>query len=379
MSLELTKRQEMVQKAAADFAAKTLEPIAYNADRAGEYPADVMKEIGQLGYMGLVIPKEYGGIGADAVTFSLYLEEIAKSFASVSSIAVCHSYMAAMPIIKYGTDEAKNKYLQGMAKGEILGGYAVAEPGAALACGADKVTASLSGDSYTLNGKKSFAVNGGVAGVYVVAAQTNEEMGTKGISMFVVDADADGLKVVRNIDKLGLRAYPTVELEFDNVQVSAANLLCSKDEGMKVLTDIIAHVDIANAAVAAGIGQRALDNSMDYAKTRVQFGAPIAKIQAVQAMISDMAANLYYIRLGAYNAAKTIDIEGNYKYDAAVMKSYIMKAGQDLCMNAVQVHGGTGYCRDYIIERLFRDMKGTYIVENSFEFPFKTIFQILAE
>jgi len=369
MNFELTKEQKMMQKSAVDFAASTLEPIAYDIDRAAEYPSAAVRAMAEHDFLGMLIPTEYDGIDADYVSVALVAEAFGKANAAAAAIAITHAVMAAGAIAKYGSPELKKKYLPAMAKGEKIGGYALAEPGAALASGPDKVVAVKDGDKYLLNGKKFFVLNGGVADVYVVIAQTNEEAGQKGVSAFVVDAE--DVIVLRSVDKLGLRAFPTAEIEFKNTK---AVLLGAEEDGVKIMNDIQAHADVAFGAMAVGIGQAALEASVEHAKTRIQFGNPIGRLQAVQWMLAEIATNIHMMRLAVYKAAVAIQENAeDYIQQAAFMKMYAMKAGQDAGMNAVQIHGGTGYSREHKIERYFRDIRGAFHIENASEYPQKII------
>ncbi len=368
MNFELTKEQQMMQKSAIDFAASTLEPIAYDIDRTAEYPSAAIKSMAEHDFLGMLIPTEFEGIDADYVSVALVAEAFGKANAAAAAIAITHAVMAAGAIAKYGSTELKKAYLPAMARGEKIGGYAIAEPGAALASGPDKVVAVKDGDKYVLNGKKFFVLNGGVADVYIVIAQTNEEAGQKGVSAFVVDAD--DVTVLRSVDKLGLRAFPTAEIEFKNTK---AVLLGAEEDGVKIMTDIQAYADVAFGAMAIGVAQAALEASTEHAKTRVQFGAPIGKLQAVQWMLAEIATNIHMMKLAVYKAAVAIQENDDYIRQAAFMKMYAMKASQDAGMNAVQIHGGTGYSREDKIERYFRDIRGAFHIENANEYPQKTI------
>lgn len=368
MNFELTKEQQMISKSASDFAKATLEPIAFDDDRSAEYPSAAVKEMAKNDFLGMTIPAEFGGTGADFISVALMAEAFGKANAATASIAIAHNVLAAQTIALYGSDAQKKNYLPALANGDKIGGYAFVEPGAALASGPDKLVAVKDGDSYKLNGKKTFAANGGVADVYVVIAQTNEEAGQKGVSAFIVDAA--NVKVVRAVDKLGLRSFPTAELEFTNAK---AELLGKEEDGAKIMAETQARFDIANTAMAAGIAKAALEASTDHCKTRVQFGAPIGKLQAVQWLLSEIALNAHMIEMAAFQAAAAYDAKGNYIQEAAFAKMYTMTAAVDAGMNAVQIHGGTGYSREAKIERYFRDLRGSYTIENVNEFPQKII------
>jgi len=307
-------------------------------------------------------------VDADFVSVALMAESFGKANAAAAAIAVTHIVLASQTIVKYGTEAQKKQWLPKMQKGEVLGGYGIVEPGDSLSSGADKVTAVKEGNAYILNGKKTFVANGGKAGVYIVIAQTDEEAGAKGLSAFLVDAA--NVKVTRNVDKLGLRAFPTAELEFHETK---AELLGEENQGAKIAAETQARADIAYAAMATGVCEAMLEDSKAYCLIRVQFGAPIGKIQAVQWLLAEIASNVHMMRMAAYKSAACFDQNDDYILDAAYTKMYAMKAGVDAGMNAVQIHGGIGYSREGKIERYFRDIRGAFIVENVNEFPQKTI------
>lgn len=368
MNFELTKEQQMIKKSASDFAKSKLEPIAYDDDRSGAYPDSAVSEMAKNDFLGMRISSEWNGVGADFTSMVLMAEAFGKANAAAAAIAITHNVMAADPIQKYGTQDQKSRYLPLLQSGQKLGGFAVAEPGAALASGPDKVTAKKEGDSYVLTGKKTFVYNGGVADLYLVIAQTKEEAGQKGISVFLVDGAQ--VKTVNKIDKLGLRAFPTAELEFDHAK---AELLGKEEDGPEITADIQAKADIAFAAMAAGIGDAMLEDSAMHCKTRIQFGAPIGRLQAVQWLLAEIASQVHLLRLMAYQGAACADTGGNYVEEAAYAKMHAMKAGVDAGMNAVQIHGGMGYSREGKIERYFRDIRGAFLIENAVDYPQRTI------
>jgi len=368
MNIAWTQEQQMIKKSATDFAKSVLAPIASADDRSGSFPATALKEMADLGFLGMTIPQDCNGTDADLVSVSLVAEAFGKVNAAAAAIAVTHIVLAAQTIAKYGTDAQKKQWLPKMKSGDVLGGFGIVEPGAGLASGADKLTAKKDGDSYVLAGKKTFVANGGKAGVYVVIAQTDAEAGPKGMSAFIVDAAA--AKVVKAVDKLGLKAFPTAELDFGGAK---AELLGAEGQGSAIAAEVQARVDIVNAAMAAGICEAMLEDSAEYCKVRVQFGAPIGKLQAVQWLLAEIASYTHNIKTLAYQSAVCFDKKGDYIMDAAYTKMYAMKAGVEAGTNAVQIHGGTGYSREAKIERYFRDVRGTFIVENVVEFPQKTI------
>lgn len=368
MNFELTKEQQMIKKSASDFAASVLEPIAYEDDRSGTFPGEAVKKMADHDFLGMTVPEEFGGLGSDLVSVALVAEAFGRENAAAAAIAVTHVVLAVQTIARYGTEDQKKKWLPVMKTGEVLGGYGFAEPGAGLGSGAEKLTAVKTDTGYELHGKKTFVANGGAAQLYVVIAQTDEEAGPKGFSAFLVSGSE--AKVTRTIDKLGLRAFPTAELEFSGTK---AELLGAENQGAQIAAEIQARADIAYAAMAAGISGKMLDASTDHCKTRIQFGAPIGKLQAVQWLLAEIASNVHMIRMAAYRSAACADQGGDYFMEAAYTKMYTMKAGVDAGMNAVQIHGGIGYSREGKIERYFRDIRGAFLVENANEFPQKTI------
>jgi len=368
MNFELTKEQQMIKKSASDFATSVLEPIAYEDDRSGAFPAEAIRKMAEHDFLGMTVPEEFGGLGSDFVSVALMAEAFGKANGAAAAVAVTHVVLVAQTIAMYGTEAQKKKWLPLLEKGEVLGGYGFAEPGAGLGCGADKVTASKNDGGYVLNGKKTFAANGGSAQVYIVIGQTDEEAGAKGFSAFIVDAAE--IKTAKPIDKLGLRAFPTAELEFRDAK---AELLGKENQGAQIAAEIQARADIAYTAMAAGIGQMMLEASTDHCKNRVQFGAPIGKIQAVQWLLAEIASNVHMMRAAAYRSADCVDRQGDYLMEAAYTKLYAMKAGVEAGMNAVQIHGGIGYSREGKIERYFRDIRGAFLIENTNEFPQKII------
>lgn len=366
MDFNLTEEQQLIKKMARDYGKEQLEPLAAEIDRSGHFPVETIKDMAALDFMGMFFPAEYGGAGADFLSYILMVEELSRSCASTGAILTAHCSLAACPILKWGKEEQKEKYLPQMCAGERLGGFAPAS-------GPDRLIAAPDGDKYVLNGKKFYVVNGGVADVYIVFALTNPDAGINGLSAFVVDADNTGLTIGKRIEKMGLRALQTAEIVFENVQISKENLLGAENRGKEIYMDILADSSVAAAAQVLGISQTALEEAVKYSKERVQFGGPIANLQAIQWMLADMAMKVHLIRVATYGAASLIDEKKHYSQDAAMTRMFAAKAGMDVCMNALQIHGGYGYGKDMIMERLLRDVKGTIIFDGSIEYPQKII------
>jgi len=337
MQLELNEQQKMIQKMVREFAEKEVAPIAAELDEKEEYPIKTLEKMSKLGLLGVIIPQEYGGAGLDTISYEIVVEEISRKCASTGVVTSVHNSLAAWPIMKYGTEEQKKKYLPILAKGEKIGAFAATEPNAGSDLGAMATTAVLKGDKYIINGDKTFITSGPVAGIIIIFAVTDKEAGAKGISAFIVESDMKGYKVGSIFEKLGINASQTSELIFENMEVPKENLLGAEGDGFKIALKTLDGGRIGIAAQAVGIAQAALDESIEYSKQRQQFGRPIAKFQAIQWMIADMATSIEAARLLVLNAA------------------------------AVQIHGGYGYTKEYTVERLFRDAKITEIYEGTSE------------
>ncbi|MGB9859735.1 MAG: acyl-CoA dehydrogenase family protein [Moorellaceae bacterium] len=369
MRYPLTEEQLLIQQNAREFAERYVEPEATNIDRQGAHPEDIIKKLAEHDFFGLPFPAEYGGVEAGFLSYILAVQEISRASASVGSILINHCSLAAYSLYRWGTPEQKERFLPALCRGEKLGAFALYEPGAAVGCGEQKVVATKNDKGYVLNGRKYFVGNGGVADVYITFALTDPEKGLKGLSAFIVEKGAPGLSVVRQIEKMGLRGFQTAELAFDGVEVSRDALLGPENGALAVLKEALALERISAAAQIAGIVQAALQESVKYAKDRVQFGRPIAQFPAVQKMIADMSAGLHLMKLAVYSTADLVDKGEPFEVEAAVVHMLAAKAGQNACIDAIQVHGGYGYSQDLIVERLFRDVKGALIADSLLELP----------
>ncbi|MEG2298687.1 MAG: acyl-CoA dehydrogenase family protein, partial [Anaerovoracaceae bacterium] len=316
MNFEVSKMEKLLRASTKEFTEKYISDISFDLDKTGEYPENVINEMGKTDYLGIIIPKEYGGLGLDAVSLAIVAEEIGYKCASIGAILISHLALSANAIIEYGSNTVKEKYLPKLTTGEYIGGYAYSEVGAGVGSGPDRLVIKKEGNNYVLNGKKFAAANGGVAGVYVVYGIIDEELGAKSLTAVVVDAKANGLTVEANVDKMGVRSYKTATLAFDNVKVPLDNLLGEEGKGKAVATDVKALGDIISGAVAVGIAKDAIDASVAHTNTRVQFGNPIGRIQAVTKMLADMDARRYAIEAVSYRAAVTHANGGDYIYEA---------------------------------------------------------------
>jgi butyryl-CoA dehydrogenase len=367
MKLELNDQQKMIQKMVREFAEKEIAPIAAELDKKAEYPTKILEKMAKLGLLGIIIPQEYGGAGLDTISYSIVVEEISKKCASTGVITSVHNSLVSWPILKYGTDEQKKKYLPSLAKGENIGAFAGTEPNAGSDLGAMKTTAVLKGNNYIINGDKTFITSGPEAGIIIIFAVTDKNAGTKGISAFIVENSFKGYKIGSIFEKLGINASKTSELIFENMEVPKENLLGKEGDGFKIALSTLDGGRIGIASQAVGIAQGALDESIEYSKQRQQFGKPIAQFQAIQWMIADMATKIEAARYLVYNAAYKKDINERYTKEAAMAKLYASEVAVDTAIKAVQIHGGYGYTKEYTVERLFRDAKITEIYEGTSE------------
>jgi len=367
MKLELNDQQKMIQKMVREFAEKEVAPIAAELDKKEEYPHKTLEKMAKLGLLGIIIPTEYGGAGLDTISYSIIVEEISRKCASTGVITSVHNSLAAWPIIKYGTDEQKKKYLPILAKGEKIGAFAGTEPNAGSDLGAMKTTAVLKGNKYIINGDKTFITSGPEAGIIIVFAVTDKNAGSKGLSAFIVESKFKGFKIGSIFDKLGIKASKTSELIFDNMEVPKENLLGKEGEGFKIALSCLDGGRIGIACQAVGIAQAALDESINYSQQRQQFGKPISKFQAIQWMIADMATRIEAARWLVYNAAYKKDTGQRISKEAAMAKLFASETAMECVIKGLQIHGGYGYTKEYTIERLFRDAKITEIYEGTSE------------
>ncbi len=367
MKLELNDQQKMIKKMVQEFAEKEIAPVAKELDKTGEYPIKILEKMAKLGLLGIVIPTEYGGAGLDIISYAIVVEEISKKCASTGVITSVHNSLVSYPIMKYGTDEQKKKYLPILAKGEKIGAFAGTEPNAGSDLGAMQTKAVLKGDHYVINGDKTFITSGDHAGIFIVFAVTDKEAGSKGISAFIVESDTPGFKVGSLFDKMGINANHVTELIFENMKVPKENILGKEGDGFKIALGTLDGGRIGIAAQAVGIAQAALDESIAYSKQRQQFGRPIAKFQAIQWMIAEMATRIEAARYLVLNAAYQKDKGERFSKEAAMAKLFASETAMECVIKGLQVHGGYGYTKEYTIERLFRDAKITEIYEGTSE------------
>jgi len=367
MDFDLSEEQLLVQGMVKEFVASDVAPIAAEIDRNHRFPAELLPKMARLGLMGVPFAEEFGGAGADYVSYAIVLEELARVCASTSVIVSGHTSLGTWPIFEYGTPAQKEKYLHGLMSGEKLAAFALTEPGAGTDAAAGKTTAVLDGDEYVLNGSKIFITNGGYADVYIVTAMTDPASGTRGISAFIVEKDVPGFSVGEQEQKMGIKASSTTPLYFSDCRIPKDALLGKEGKGFKIAMQTLDGGRIGIAAQALGIAQGALDASVMYAKERVQFGKPIATLQAIQWMIADMATEIDAARLLVYRAAWNKDNGLSYGKEAAMAKLFASETATRVAGKAIQIHGGYGFTESYPVERAYRDAKITEIYEGTSE------------
>ncbi|SMC26093.1 butyryl-CoA dehydrogenase [Desulfacinum hydrothermale DSM 13146] len=368
MNFELTEEQRMIQDMARKFAEREIAPVASELDQTHKHPEEIVKKMGELGLMGITIPPEYGGAGMDYVSYVLAMIEISKACASCGVImSVCNS-LYNFPVYTYGTEEQKQAFLTPVASGEYLGCYGLTEAGAGSDPARMRTTAVLDGNEWVINGEKKFITNGNVSRYCVLAAVTDKEKGYKGISSFLVDLhNTPGFKVGRVEDKLGIAASGTAELIFEDARIPKENLLGKEGEGFKQMLTTLDGGRIGIASQAIGIGRAVLEEGLEYAKTREQFGRPIASFQAIQWKLADIATQLDAAELLALRAAWLEQNGRGYEKEAAMAKLFASDTAMWAAVEGVQILGGYGYCKEYPMERHLRDAKITQIYEGTNE------------
>ena len=366
MSFQLSAEQKMVRLMAKDFARKELEPAAAKRDKEEIFPMDVVKKMGQLGLLGMMVPPEYGGVGAGAVSYCLALQEIAYSCAS-TAVTMSVANLSTEPLLKFGDENQKAKYLFKLAQGELLGCFALTEPGAGSDPGSISIRAEDKGDHYLINGTKIFITHGQYADVVNLITRTGPEKGSKGLSAFIVEKGTPGFSIGSREDKMGLRASNTVELLFENCKVPKENLIGRTGIGFKIAMTALDSGRIGIASQALGITRACLDESIRYAKGRKQFGRVISSFQAIQWMIADMATGIEAASLLTLSAAWRKDHNMPFTKEASMAKLFASELANKSAYLAMQIHGGYGYLKDFKVERLYRDARATSIYEGTSE------------
>ncbi len=376
MDFTLSKEHEMARSLFREFAEKEVKPLAIEVDETEEFPVETVKKMAKAGFLGIPIPKEYGGQGCDVLTYAMCVEELAKVCGTTSIIVSAHTSLCCDPILTYGTEEQKQKYLPDLASGRKIGAFGLTEPGAGTDAQGQQTKAVLDGDEWVLNGSKIFITNGKQADVYIVIAVTGtvEKNGRKSkeISAFIVEKGTPGFTFGTKEKKMGIRGSSTYELIFTDCRIPKENLLGQKGKGFGIAMHTLDGGRIGVAAQALGIGEGALDRTVAYVKERKQFGRTIAQFQNTQFQLANMATQAQAAQLLVYRSARmkdqyAKDHKTSYSVEAAQAKLYAAEMAMDVTTKAVQLHGGYGYTREYEVERMMRDAKITEIYEGTSE------------
>ena len=367
MLFQTTQAHEELRAKVRAFAEEEIKPIAFMLDQQNEFPDEAIRRLGEMGLMGIPFPAEYGGAGLDALSYAIAVEELARVDGGAGVILSAHVSLGSWPIFAYGTEEQKRKYLVPLAKGEKIGAFGLTEPNAGSDAGGTETTAVLKGDHYVLNGGKIFITNAPKADTYVVFAVTTPDIGTRGISAFIVEKGWKGFYFGDHYDKMGIRSSSTAELIFDNVEVPRENLLGKEGDGFKIAMSTLDGGRIGIAAQALGIAQGAYDAAVAYSKERIQFGKPIGFQQAISFKIADMATKLRCARFLVYSAAELKEAHAPYGMESAMAKMYASDIALEVTNDALQIHGGAGFMKGMEVERAYRDAKITTIYEGTNE------------
>lgn len=367
MTFELSEEHQAVREAAREFAVSELLPGVIDRDAKQQFPAEQVKKMGELGFLGMMVDPKFDGGGMDTISYVLAMEEISKIDASASVVMSVNNSLVCYGLEKYGTEEQKEKYLKPLARGEIIGAFCLSEPEAGSDATSQRTSAVDMGDHYLLNGTKNWITNGNSASVYLVMAQTDPEKKHHGINALIVEKDMDGFRVGPKEDKLGIRGSDTHSLMFTDIKVPKSNRIAEDGFGFKFAMDTLNGGRIGIASQALGIAAGAYERSLAYSKERKAFGVEISKHQAIQFKLADMATQIEAARLLCWQAAWEKDHKKNFAKTSAMAKLYASQVAMEVTVEAVQIHGGYGYVKEYHVERMMRDAKITQIYEGTSE------------
>ncbi|HLS20761.1 MAG TPA: acyl-CoA dehydrogenase family protein [Bacillota bacterium] len=368
MNFELTNEQKMIRDMVRDFANTVIKPRAIEIDKTGEFPIDIFEQMGELGLLGLPFSKEYGGSDGDTISYALAVEEISKVCASTGLSYAAAVSLGASPIYAFGTKEQKEKFLKPLAEGKALGSFGLTEPNAGSDAGGTRTTAVLEGDEFIINGEKSFITNASFAKTIIITAVTGkDERGKNIISAIIVPTNVEGVKITSNYDKMGMRGSDTAEVVLEDVRVPKENLLGDPEKGFKQFLSTLNGGRISIAALGLGIAEASLERALAYANEREQFGKPLSNFQAIQFKLADMAMEAELSRNMIYKAAWLKDNDRPFAKEAAYAKLFATETAFRSANEAVQIHGGYGYMREYEVERFLRDAKLLEIGEGTSE------------
>ena len=363
--MSLTDEQAMVRDMARAFAAEQLAPNAAVWDREGTFPADAVRGMGELGLLGMIVPEEWGGSGADTLTHAVALEEVAAGDGACSTIMAVHNSVACLPVLNFGSDAQKEKFLRPLATGEMLGGFALTEPTAGSDAGAIQTRARKVGNKYVLNGTKQFITSGKNGDVVIVFAKTDPEAGSKGMSAFIVPTDTPGYRVASVEHKMGQRASDTCQIVFEDMELTPDLLLGEEGEGYRIALSNLEGGRIGIAAQAIGMARSAYEHAVTYAKERESFGKAMIEHQAVIYRLAEMRTKIEAARQLTHYAARLRDAGAPCLTEAAMAKLFASEMAEEVCSDAIQVHGGYGYLQDFPVERIYRDVRVTKIYEGT--------------
>ena len=367
MDFNLSEEHVLIRDAARDFAQTVLLPGVIERDDKQHFPDELVKQMGELGFMGIMVDPKYGGSGMDTISYVLIMEELSKIDASASVIVSVNNSLVCYGLENYGSEDQKQKYLTKLATGEFVGAFCLSEPEAGSDATSQKTTAIDKGDHYVLNGTKNWITNGGRADIYIVIAQTDRDKGSHGINAFLVERGTEGFHIGPKEDKLGIRGSDTHTLQFNDVIVPKENRIGPNGSGFRFAMKTLSGGRIGIAAQALGIAQGAYEFAIKYSKERKAFGTEICNHQAIAFKLADMYSEIEAARLLVMKAAKDKDLGNNYDRSSAVAKLYASKVAMDTTVEAVQIHGGNGFVKEYHVERLMRDAKITQIYEGTSE------------
>lgn len=367
MDFNITKQEELFLQMISEFAENEIKPIAAEIDEEERFPIETVEKMGKLGLMGIPVPVEYGGQGSTNQIYSMAVEEISRVCGTTGVVVSAHTSLCVDPIMNFGTEEQKQKYLPKLASGQWIGAFGLTEPNAGTDAAMQQTVAEDAGDKWILNGSKIFITNAEYAHVYVIIAMTDKSLGTKGISAFIVEKGTPGFTIGKKEKKLGIRGSATCELIFENCEIPKENLLGNLGKGFSLAMKTLDGGRIGIAAQALGIAQGAMDETVKYTKERKQFGKAIAKFQNTQFQLADLETKVQAARLLVRSAAFKKDQKLPYSVDAAMAKLFAAETAMEVTTKAIQFHGGYGYTREYPVERMFRDAKITEIYEGTSE------------
>jgi butyryl-CoA dehydrogenase len=365
MDFELTEEQAMIRTTTRDFAEKEIAPYARNNDRAEHFPVEIVKKMGEMGFLGLNLPAEYGGEGADYVSYCVMLEELGRADCSMAVTASAHSCLASKTILHWGNEAQKKKFLPRLATGEMLGCFATTEPNIGSDISSIETSATLKGNEWVLNGNKMWISNGGVAGIAVIIAQTDKSKGHRGLTAFLVDRGTPGFSSTDIHNKLGTRSSNTAELVMDDCHVPQENVLGPLGKGMSVALSAFDNARLGVAARTVGVAQACIDASVAYAQSRKQFGKPIGSFQLIQELIADMRVETEAARLLVFRAASMKDKGNAATVETSMAKYYASEIALKAANSALQIHGSYGYSDEYPVQRYLRDVRASSILEGT--------------